>query len=395
MIRTVAAAVWHEGGNVMKAGFKSRAVATSLILSMVATPVLAKSAGSLQDLVGARGAGGESQLNARGYEFAKAGEGTSTSKVSYYWSDREKDCVRVETYDGRYTSIQDASHGDCGKSSGNSGAVAAAAIGAVALGAILLSRKDKNRPNNQGYQHDWQQVEAYNLQSGTLRVFVSPDKNSRVRRELPEGSELRNYGCDDYNGESWCEVSTLDNRTRGWARDRYLRPSYGNGYNPGNSYDRGDIVEVYGISSALTISSTPSRNGYVVGRINRGAQLRKSDCQYAGGEQWCRVNTLDGRMYGWARERYLRPVGGGGYNPGGPGYGGGNMGSIYGIQGMDAVRAIDELRSRGFQSVDSFSSGRTLYGIYYYPPTRMCVQTTANNRRILDIRDIRTHPRCR
>ena len=463
----------------MKAVFKSRAVAASVMLAMVATPVLAKSASSLQDLVGANGAGGESQLRARGFEFAKAGDGTSTSKVSYYWNEADKDCVRVETYDGRYTSIRDASHGDCGKGSGNAGAIAAGAIGAAVIGAILLSRKDKNRPNDNGYQHDWQQVEAYNLQSGSLRIFVSPDKNSRVRRDVPEGTQLRNYGCDEYYGESWCEVATLDNRTRGWARDRYLRPSYGNGYYPGQGpgYDRNDIVEVYGVSNALTISSTPDKNGYIVGRINRGAQLRKLDCQYSGGEQWCRVTTLDGRMYGWARERYLRPVGSagqlpeyggsgdlvevvgvsgaltitsdptrssytvgrvsrgtslrrqgcqysdgeqwcrvstldnrisgwarerylrqtssGGYYPGGPGYGGGQMGSIYGVQGMDAVRAIDELRNRGFQNVDSFSSGRTVYGVYYYPPTRLCVQTTANNSRILDIRDIRSHPRCR
>lgn len=381
----------------MKTSLRHRALASSLMLSLVATPVLAKSADTLQDLVGARGAGGESQLQARGFEFAKAGGSSGNSVTSYWWNESRKDCVRVETSEGHYASISDASNGDCGKGGGSGGAIAAGVIGAAVLGAILLSRKDKNKPNDQGYQHDWQQVEAYNLQSGMLRIFVNPDKNARVRREVPEGTQLRNYGCDDYNGESWCEVSTLDYRNRGWARDRYLRPSYGDGYNPGPGYERGDIVEVYGVSSALTISSTPSKNGYVVGRINRGAQLRKMDCQNSGGEQWCRVTTLDGRMYGWARERYLRPVGGGGgYYPGGPGYGGGYMmGSIQGIQGMDGIRAFDELRSRGFENVDSFSSGRTLYGIYYYRPNRTCVQTTSDNNRILDIRNIGSHPRCR
>ena len=121
-------------------------------------------------------------------------------------------------------------------------AIAAAAIGAVALGAILLSRKDRNKNNEHGYQQDWQQVEVYNLQSGTLRIFASPNKNARVRDEVGTGTLLRNYGCDAYNGEIWCEVSTINYRTRGWARDRYLRPSYGSGDYPDYGYRLGEAI---------------------------------------------------------------------------------------------------------------------------------------------------------
>ena len=74
---------------------------------------------------------------------------------------------------------------------------------------------------------------------------------------------------------------------------------------------------------------------------------------------------------------------------------GSHAGSIAGIQGMDGVAAFDELMARGFTNVDSFSSGDTLYGIYYYPASRLCVQTTSADGRILDIRDIETHPKCR
>ena len=74
---------------------------------------------------------------------------------------------------------------------------------------------------------------------------------------------------------------------------------------------------------------------------------------------------------------------------------GGQVGSIAGIQGMNAIRAFDVLRSRGFESVDSITGGNTLYGIYYYRPTRLCVQTTSANTTIVDIRDIRRHPKCR
>ena len=83
-----------------------------------------------------------------------------------------------------------------------------------------------------------------------------------------------------------------------------------------------------------------------------------------------------------------------GRRPGAPS-GGGNAGSIAGIQGMNPIGAIDELRARGFENVDTLTSGNTLYGIYYYRPTRLCVQTMSAGPTILDIRDIKTHPKCR
>lgn len=372
----------------------AKLLATAACASLAVTPVLARKANTLTDLVGAKGAGGETQLEARGFQHIKTEEGQS-SKTSYWWHSGDKNCIQVVTYDGRYSSISDASDGDCGHKPNNKGtAVAAAAIGAVALGAILLSRGSKNKGDG-GYSQDWQQVEAYDLQTGRLRIFRNPSKNASVRGEVAEGELLRNYGCDQYEGESWCEVTTMDNRTRGWARDRYLRvstagvgqyPSYGGG-------NGGDLVEVYGLSSGtLKITETPSKNGYVVGRVNGGTTLRRMNCQNAESENWCQVSTLDGRMYGWSRERYLRSTGGAGNYPS---YGGGYAGSISGIEGLNGIEAFDALRSRGFENVDSFTSGNTLYGIYYYRPNRTCVQTTSANGRIVDIRDIQTHPKCR
>lgn len=376
----------------------TKLIAAMVSCAMIAPPAFAEKANRLTDLVGMNAAAGESQLQSRGFSYAE-GKVEGSSKISYYWHAGDKNCVRVETNNGRYTSITDASDKDCGHGGGNNAAVAAAAVGAVALGALLLSRKNKNKDrdrndNDSGYVQDWQQVEAYDLQTGTLRIFTSPDKNSRVRGQVNEGALLRNYGCDDYNGESWCEVTTMNGRTRGWARDRYLRisnasashlPSYGSGY--------GEMVEVHGLSSGtLKINSGPSKNDYVVGRVNQGSVLRKTGCQQSEGESWCHVTTLDGRMNGWSRERYLRTTSHGGNYPS---YGNGQYGSISGIQGMRAVEAIDELRARGFENVDSFSARNTLYGIYYHRPKRLCVQTVSANGRIVDIRDIHSNPKCR
>ena len=207
--------------------FKCAAAALA-VAAMATAPIAAKKAESLRDLIGVSGASAETQLAQRGFEYISGNKNDNTSS-SYWWDRSGNDCVLVEVRQGRVAAINNAKAEDCGKKSGNDGAIAAAAIGAVAIGAILLSRKDKDKHRDQ-YNQDWQRVQVHNTQSGSARIFRNPDKNSRVRGEVREGEFMRNFGCDNYNGESWCEVSTLNGRTTGWARDRYLRVSYGDGY---------------------------------------------------------------------------------------------------------------------------------------------------------------------
>lgn len=208
--------------------FKCAAAALA-VAAMAAAPIAAKKAESLRDLIGVSGASAETQLAQRGFEYISGNKNDNTSS-SYWWDRSGNDCVVVEVRQGRVAAINNAKAEDCGKKSGsNDGAIAAAAIGAVAIGAILLSRKDKDKHRDQ-YNQDWQRVQVHNTQSGSARIFRNPDKNSRVRGDVREGEFMRNYGCDNYNGESWCEVSTMNGRTTGWARDRYLRVSYGDGY---------------------------------------------------------------------------------------------------------------------------------------------------------------------
>jgi hypothetical protein len=204
------------------------AAASLAVAAMAAAPIAAKKAESLRDLIGVSGASAETQLRQRGFEYISGNKNDYASN-SYWWDRNGKDCVIVEVMNGRVVTINDTKSEDCGHKSSNDGAIAAAAIGAVAIGAILLSRKDKDKHREQ-YQQDWQRVQVYNTQSGSARIFRNPDKNSRVRGEVREGEFMRNFGCDNYNGESWCEVTTLNGRTKGWARDRYLRVSYGDDY---------------------------------------------------------------------------------------------------------------------------------------------------------------------
>lgn len=295
-----------------------RSLAAAVAIALTAGQALAKSADTLQDLVGATTAQAEGTLSQRGWSLAASGSAGGESH-GYWWNASRKDCVKLTAREGRYAAVEDAKAGDCNQKSSGSGtgtAVAVAAVGAAAVAAILLSRKSKDR-NDGGYQPEWQQVEAYNLDSGSLRIFSQPSKNARVVRSVGSGTVLRNFGCDDYNSESWCEVATMDGRTNGWARDRYLRVTdnagypgnNGGGWSGGNNWggDYRGTVEVYGLQSgSLKIMASPSKDGRVVGKVGSGTTLRSGGCQTSSGENWCEVSTMNGRTRGWARERYLR-----------------------------------------------------------------------------------------
>jgi hypothetical protein len=71
---------------------------------------------NVSDLVGARAAGGETQLRNRGYSFVKTQKGADRS-YSNCWDLRSSVCITVPTFDGRYDSIVTSPALDCNRSS--------------------------------------------------------------------------------------------------------------------------------------------------------------------------------------------------------------------------------------------------------------------------------------
>lgn len=74
----------------------------------------AQTPADVADLVGARGAGGETQLQARGYRFVRTVTGDDR-KWSNWWHPQRRRCLSVATMDGRYASIVVAPAPDCGE----------------------------------------------------------------------------------------------------------------------------------------------------------------------------------------------------------------------------------------------------------------------------------------
>ncbi|WP_146197962.1 hypothetical protein [Caulobacter endophyticus] len=74
----------------------------------------------VRDLVGARAAGGEAELAARGYVNTGV-QSSDDRKWTYWWNDRRGVCLSVSTVGGRYDSIVSTPAPDCRRGGGASG----------------------------------------------------------------------------------------------------------------------------------------------------------------------------------------------------------------------------------------------------------------------------------
>lgn len=86
--------------------------AVPLIAAATAAPASAQAVADLADLVGARAAGAETQMEARGYR-ATGGSTVRDTRFTFWWNERKRACVSVSTVDGRYASIQPVPPGNC------------------------------------------------------------------------------------------------------------------------------------------------------------------------------------------------------------------------------------------------------------------------------------------
>lgn len=121
-------------------------------------PASAQVPSNLRDLVGARAAGGETELRARGYEFDHLDEGAS-AKFGY-WR-RGDECVQVTTRDGRYLTIVEARNLCRKKSSGSDASAVVAGVAIIGLAAALAAHKKKHDDADRDRDHDAEYERGY------------------------------------------------------------------------------------------------------------------------------------------------------------------------------------------------------------------------------------------
>jgi len=210
------------------------ATLAALSLALNGSPAFAQAANDLRDLVGARGAGGEADLERRGYTHIDTSKSTDAS-FSYWWNNQKSSCVRVTTRDGRYQALIDVDPSDCGQTKKESGMSdgAKVAIGAAALlGVAALIHKSHDREDRsfneqqtadfeRGYR-DGLYNNSFNSRGGSGEYADGYNKGVAERRQQSGyygggGSNSSNYG----SGWTRCASEGQYCNVNGSARVRY------------------------------------------------------------------------------------------------------------------------------------------------------------------------------
>lgn len=200
----------------------------AIALGLPVVPARAAASDDLRDLIGAKGAGGEVELERRGYTHIDTDKGRSTS-YSYWWSNAKQACIRVETNDGRYRALNDTDPSDCGQTKKEAGmsdgakiAIAAAAIlGVAALAHKSHQREDQNYNEQQtadferGYRDGLYNNSYHNY--GNNREYsdgYSKGVEERGRQSSYRGS---NYSYDRSGYRPYSSFADLNGRDTAYA----------------------------------------------------------------------------------------------------------------------------------------------------------------------------------
>ncbi len=192
-------------------------------LSLPSVTAWAGPADELRDLIGARGAGGEADLERRGYTHIDTSK-SNDAAYSYWWSNEKGSCVRVTTRNGRYQALSDAGPSDCGQTKKEAGMSdgAKVAVGAAALlGIAALIHKSHQRDDRNYNEQQTAEFERgyrdglYN--NGFDKRSGSGEYNDGYNKGVNERGQQSSYG----SGWTRCAAEGEYCRVNGTARIRY------------------------------------------------------------------------------------------------------------------------------------------------------------------------------
>lgn len=128
-------------------------IALAMLISVTASlHLLAQVPADVSDLVDARAAGGETQLEARGYRFVTANTVRDT-KWSFWWSERQRQCISVATADGRYSAINKVPAANCNGSGAEPAMASRQGDGGIDL-VCIGSGSGPAAQSNSGYSYN-------------------------------------------------------------------------------------------------------------------------------------------------------------------------------------------------------------------------------------------------
>lgn len=131
-----------------------------------ASPALARKASSMTFINGQSVGDAERELRRAVFEHKDGPAGNYGYYYSYWWHDKDEDCIVVESEGGRVMTVNDASKSDCKESGISTGAAVAAVAGAALIGALLAHKSDHHDDKKHNGDEDYERQYEIGYQHG-------------------------------------------------------------------------------------------------------------------------------------------------------------------------------------------------------------------------------------
>jgi hypothetical protein len=249
--------------------FGKTTVAMLAVTSLLAQGTVAMAAppGSVRDLVGVRAAGGENTLEERGFTLHH-GLTKDGGKVNYWWNPNTKECIKVDTYDGKFDSIDIAKNSDCHQKSANGDKTAAAVVGVAALlGIAALASKSHDRGDKYSDQQSTAEYERGYRDGLYNQSYHNYSRSNAYSDGYSRGTEQRGHetsyrGNNYHSGGYTANVYVGD--LRGQSRPNAVSQLINRGFvvRDNKKTDEGRYFTFWNRASEQCVVMTSS-NGYV------------------------------------------------------------------------------------------------------------------------------------
>jgi hypothetical protein len=184
----------------MKTAFGTKLLATTLSITLVVTPALAKKASELTYLNGQSAGSVQNQLESSGFKFVSSHKSSGSFVNSYWWNRKDNNCIVVEASGGQVLTINDTQDSDCGHSGGGDAAAAVGAVAGLAILGAVLSSKSHHRS---GTNYDQQQTAEFDrgYQDGLYNgPYHNYNRNDAYSNGYEKGVDERNANLSRHHG---------------------------------------------------------------------------------------------------------------------------------------------------------------------------------------------------
>lgn len=164
------------------------------------SPALARKADKMTYINGKDVGDAERELRRADFKHKDGRAGNYGYYYSYWWHDKDENCIVVESEGGRVMTVNDASRSDCKEGGISTGGAVAAVAGAVLIGALLAHKSDHHDDRKHHEDEDYERQYEIGYQHGLHnKSYQNYQRSDAYSNGYSAGTEQREHNTPHHH----------------------------------------------------------------------------------------------------------------------------------------------------------------------------------------------------